>query len=154
MNKKHFYLFAMLAFIMNMSVMSSCSKDDDDEASIVGTWIKYEENVSHSQDTIGFVFEENHNCTWFLKRELSRGRGTSESYMYGTYKISGKSLTIQYLTEGMVLTDSRKMEGSTDRRDTYTYSISGNELSLTLQEEFKEGELLQVEDQPDVYVRQ
>lgn len=130
MNKKCFYLFGLLAIVMGMFVMSSCSNDDDDDSGIVGTWYGSREG---EEDAYICTFKSDNTYT-ILADEYP---GISELYK-GIYSISGNVLTIT-LQEKIGLTkdsdgnwiEIEKSRWTFQRSTTYTYSISGKELTLS-----------------------
>lgn len=130
MSKKIYYQFGLLTIVMGLFVLSGCSKDDDDDSGIVGTWYGSREGV---EDAYIYTFKSDNTYT-MLADEYP---GISD-LLKGTYSISGNVLTISSQERIRLTKDSDgnwiEIENSRyayQRSNTYTYSISGKELTLS-----------------------
>ena len=122
MKKKYFMslLTCMMVAFMSFSV-ASCSSDDDPigdggDSRIIGTWYKVEYT-----NTTAWKFEKNGTCK-FTEWGNNEPKDWSK-YVAGSWKVSGNKLT------AIITYD----DGDYDK-DIYTYSISEDGKTLTLNE--------------------
>lgn len=111
MNKKFSFLSLLLGLFVCMSVLTSCSKDDDGGSSsnpIVGTW--YTEAYSYEEIT----YNSDGTCTY---RRYKSDHTTIRDTDSGTYKVEGNKLTIWW--------------ASSSSPWTTTFSINGNKMTTS-----------------------
>lgn len=110
MNKRFSFLSLLFGLFVCMSVLTSCSKDDDDSSSnsIVGTW--YTEAYSYEEIT----YNSDGTCTY---RRYKSDHTTIRDTDSGTYKVEGNKLTIWWASSSSPWTTS--------------FSINGNKMTTT-----------------------
>lgn len=112
MNKRFSFLSLLLGLFVCMSVLTSCSKSDDDGGSssnsIVGTW--YTEAYSYEEIT----YNSDGTCTY---RRYKSDHTTIRDTDSGTYKVEGNKLTIWW--------------ASSSSPWTTTFSINGNKMTTS-----------------------
>ena len=115
----------MLLFAFVGALFTGCSSDDDNKASsskesIIGHWIRYEENGQYLEE-LGFFADG--TCNYTEAFEPDEGNNVEPFYEFarGTYSVKGNELTMR-LTFG-------------DETETWTYTINSvknkNRLVLT-----------------------
>lgn len=112
MNKRFSFISLLLGLFVCMSVLTSCSKSDDDGGSssnpIVGTW--YTEAYSYEEIT----YNSDGTCTY---RRYKSDHTTIRDTDSGTYKVEGNKLTIWW--------------ASSSSPWTTTFSINGNKMTTS-----------------------
>ncbi|SHJ64279.1 lipocalin-like domain-containing protein [Flavobacterium haoranii] len=111
--------------------LTSCSKDDGDSASIVGSWEYYQEGFNYSgQEELGL---HSHDCTSNKDYLVFNEDGTMTEYFYdmdcdvyagsGTWSKDGKNLTVTLYGE----TETAKIEklSSSILKVSITYNEGG-----------------------------
>ena len=112
MNKRFSFLSLLLGLFVCLSVLTSCSKSDDDGGSssnpLVGTW--YTEAYSYEEIT----YNSDGTCTY---RRYKSDHTTIRDTDSGTYKVEGNKLTIWW--------------ASSSSPWTTTFSINGNKMTTS-----------------------
>ena len=117
MNKRLSFLSLLIGLFVCMSVLTSCSKDDDGGSSsnpIVGTW--YTEAYSYEEIT----YNSDGTCTY---RRYKSDHTTIRDTDSGTYKIEGNKLSIWW--------ESEKKYWDIDGPWTTSFSINGNKMTTS-----------------------
>lgn len=130
MKQKYFYLIGLLAIVMGVFVLGSCSKDDDDDNPIEGTW---QYNKSKSMRVYTYTFTSDGNFTYIVidtERSTSITNAKFRSEYSGTYTIAENVLTMHTTRYVSISGGSVKGDESKDRTENYNFSVSGNELHL------------------------
>ena len=115
MNKRFSFLSLLFGLFVCMSVLTSCSKDDDDSSSnsIVGTWYTESEPKGYLQ-VEEITYNSDGTCTY---RRYKSDRTTINDTDSGTYKVEGNKLSIWWA-------------GSSTPWTT-TFSINGNKMTTS-----------------------
>lgn len=110
MNRLNFLTFVFLT--LTLVSIFSCSKDDEADDPILGTW-EYKESIEGFSMTVTMTFNADH--TGIAKSTIVfAGESESETSSF-TYSTNGSQLTLTSEGESSVT----------------TYSISGNKLTIT-----------------------
>lgn len=107
------------------SVLSSCSKDDDDSNPLIGKWgveqfiLKDVQSITGTTDTTKYISTDEEYFTIEFKNDNSYSilyPNTKDRTASGTYTLSGSEISIK---------------SSTNFTNKATYEISNNKLTLT-----------------------
>lgn len=119
-------IYLLMVLMAAAIAFGACSSGDDDEnlqASIVGTWVRYEDGIFEED-----LFNADGTCQSYTGNPTtvySRFRNT------GTYSISGNKLTFHWTKTEIYnsLTETWTTEASEDEV-TITFSIDGDKMTI------------------------
>lgn len=121
-------LFLFVAVMMTAVVFSSCSKDEDEIPTIIGTWqITHSEGYAEYSDGTRDDFYEDYpdkydgfywtytfnNDGTFVEQQLVVGKPTTSTpYDYATYSLSGNTLSITNITGRTTIFEIKELTDS------------------------------------------